>query len=89
LADWAARSPFEKVIETNDDLSFLLENDSLVRPVLCILESADRIGQDFCGESVRTSFNVDCLAQSIANCDSMLNCAVGFERSNRIELHIF
>ena len=72
VGGWGARSPFEKVIKTNDDLIFLLENDSLVRHSLCILEPADHVGQNFCGESVRASFNIACLAQSIADCDSIL-----------------
>ena len=69
---WGADPPFEKVINTNNDLLTLLENDNLVRHSLCILEPADHVGKNLCGEFVRASFNIACLAQYIADCDSIL-----------------
>ena len=69
---WGEQAPFEKVVRTNDDLQLLLENDHLLRHSLCILEPADHVGLNSCGESVRASLNVAYLAQSIADCDSIL-----------------
>ena len=69
---WGDQAPFEKVIRTNEDLRFLLENNDLLRHSLCILEPADHVGHNSCGETVRASLNVACLAQSIADCDSIL-----------------
>jgi len=69
---WSDQAPFEKVIRTNEDLRFLLENNDLLRHSLCILEPADHVGHNSCGETVRASLNVACLAQGIADCDSIL-----------------
>ena len=69
---WGNQAPFEKVIRTNEDLRFLLENNELLRHSLCILEPADHVGHNSCGEPVRASLNVACLAQGIADCDSIL-----------------
>ena len=69
---WGEQAPFEKVVRTNDDLQVLLENDHLLRHTLCIIEPADHVGLNSCGESVRASLNIAYLAQSIADCDSIL-----------------
>lgn len=69
---WGKQSPLEKVVKTNKDLRSLLENNDLLRHSLCILEPADHVGHNSCGETVRASLNVACLAQGIADCDSIL-----------------
>ena len=69
---WGEQAPFEKIVRTNHDLQLLIENDHLLRHTLCIIEPADHVGLNSCGESVRASLNVAYLAQSIADCDSIL-----------------
>lgn len=69
---WGEALPLEKVIRSNADLDHLLRQPQLYRNAICILEPADHVGSNHCGEDVRASLNVACLAQMIADCDSIL-----------------
>lgn len=69
---WGASPPLEKVIRSDADLELLLKHPHLFRHAICILEPANHVGNNHCGEAVRASLNVACLAQMIADCDSIL-----------------
>jgi GMP synthase-like glutamine amidotransferase len=71
-AGWGQSPPLEKVIRSNADLERLLEQPWLYRQAICILEPANHVGENARGEGVRASLNVACLAQGIADCDSIL-----------------
>jgi len=69
---WDEDSPFEKVIESNEDLRDLLTQPHLIKNSICIIEPADHVGANLAGEKVRASSNLACLCQYISDCDSIL-----------------
>lgn len=69
---WGGSAPLEKVVTSDEDLHGLLSCPKTLRQSLCILEPADHVGENSIGEGVRASLNVACLAQAIADCDSIL-----------------
>lgn len=69
---WGEAPPLEKVIRSDAELEHLLRQPQLFRHAICILEPADHVGSNHIGEAVRASLNVACLAQLIADCDSIL-----------------
>lgn len=69
---WGEAPPLDKVIRSDAELEQLLSQPQLFRQAICILEPADHVGHNHCGEAVRASLNVACLAQMIADCDSIL-----------------
>ncbi len=70
--EWGKKPPLEKVINSSEDWSFLLQNPQIFRRSLFIVEPWDYVGINALNETVRASTNIAFLAQKIADCDSIL-----------------
>ena len=70
--EWGEGVPLEKVIQSRDDLDFLMRHPVLVRNSISIIEPWQHVGNNPLGEPVRASLNVAYVAQKIADCDSIL-----------------
>ena len=62
----------EKVIESEADLDWLINNPSAYKNAVCIIEPASNVGQNYAREDVRASSNIAYLCRVIADCDSIL-----------------
>ena len=63
---------YKKIITKNDHLIEVINNPTLYKNSICILEPADHVGTNLLGEDVRASNNISFLTQYIADCDSIL-----------------
>ena len=70
-ASWG-NPPYEKVVETEDDLDWLINNPGAYKNAVCIIEPASNVGQNAAKEDVRASSNIAYLCRVIADCDSIL-----------------
>ena len=70
--DWGQGQPLEKVINSQEDFEFLMKHPRLFRNAIAIVEPWDHVGYNPLGEHVRASLNVAYIAQTIADCDSIL-----------------
>ena len=70
-ASWG-ETPYEKVVESEDDLDWLINNPSSYKNAVCIIEPASNVGQNNAKEDVRASSNIAYLCRVIADCDSVL-----------------
>ena len=70
-ASWG-EPPYEKVVESETDLDWLINNPSAYRNAVCIIEPASNVGQNNAKEDVRASSNIAYLCRVIADCDSVL-----------------
>jgi len=64
--------PYEKVVESEADLDWLINNPESYRNAVCIIEPASNVGKNLAKEDVRASSNIAYLCRSIADCDSIL-----------------
>jgi hypothetical protein len=64
--------PLEKVINSREDVEFLLKNPNLFRQSISIVEPWEHVGVNALGEEVRASKNVAYIAQKVADIDSVL-----------------
>ena len=69
---WDNGAPYERVIETNEDLKEIIQNPNIIKNSICIIEPADHVGKNLIGEDVRASSNIASLCQFISDCDSIL-----------------
>ena len=69
---WGEGKPLEKVVDSPEELDFLLRNPRLYRNAIAIIEPWHHVGHNPDGEEVRASVNVAYLAQKIADCDSIV-----------------
>ncbi|HEY9812193.1 MAG TPA: hypothetical protein V6D31_01460 [Candidatus Sericytochromatia bacterium] len=72
IFEWGHAQPLEKVINSQEDLEFLLKNPSLFRNSITIIEPWEHVGANALGEDVRASRNVAFIAQKVADIDSIL-----------------
>ena len=70
-ASWG-ETPYEKVVESEADLDWLINNPSAYKNAVCIIEPASNVGQNSAKEDVRASSNIAYLCRIIADCDSVL-----------------
>lgn len=70
-ATWG-QPPYEKVIESEADLDWLINHPSAYKNAVCIIEPASNVGQNYAREDVRASSNIAYLCRVIADCDSIL-----------------
>ncbi len=70
--EWGHAKPLEKVINSREDLEFLLKNPNLLRNCITIIEPWQHVGINTLGEEVRASNNVAYIAQKVADMDSVL-----------------
>lgn len=70
--EWGYAQPLEKVINSREDLEFLATHPQLFRNAITIIEPWNHVGLNALGEEVRASKNVAFMAQTIADCDSVL-----------------
>jgi len=70
--EWGKGLPLEKVINSQEDLDFLMKHPNLFRNAIAVIEPWEHVGCNPMGEDVRASLNVAYLAQKIADCDSLL-----------------
>ncbi|MCP2729936.1 hypothetical protein [Limnofasciculus baicalensis] len=70
--EWGEAPPLEKVINSREDLEFLLKHPSLFRQSITIIEPWENVGVNANGEEVRASKNVAFIAQKVADIDSVL-----------------
>jgi hypothetical protein len=70
-ATWG-QPPYEKVVESEADLDWLINNPSAYKNAVCIIEPASNVGQNNAKEDVRASSNIAYLCRVIADCDSIL-----------------
>lgn len=70
--EWGQGKPLEKVINSQEDLEFLMKHPQLFRNSLAIIEPWEHVGRNPLGEDVRASLNAAYIAQKIADCDSIL-----------------
>ena len=70
-ASWG-EPPYEKVVESEADLDWLINNPSSYKNAVCIIEPASNVGQNNAKEDVRASSNIAYLCRVIADCDSVL-----------------
>ncbi len=70
--EWGKGKPLEKVIDSQKDLEYLMQNPALFRNTISIIEPWEHVGNNSLGEKVRASLNVAYIAQKIADCDSIL-----------------
>jgi hypothetical protein len=71
--EWGDAAPLEKVINSQTDWEFLLQNPYLFRNSFLIVEPWEHVGtNNEYNETVRASKNVAFIAQKIADCDSIL-----------------
>ena len=69
---WDNGAPYERVIETNEDINEIIKNPNILKNSICIIEPADHVGKNMIGEDVRASSNIASLCQFISDCDSIL-----------------
>lgn len=72
IFEWGHAQPLEKVINSREDLEFLLRHPSLFRKAITIIEPWEHVGVNATGEEVRASRNVAYIAQKVADIDSIL-----------------
>jgi len=72
IFEWGHASPLEKVINSQEDLEFLLKHPNLYRKSITIIEPWEHVGLNALGEDVRASKNVAYIAQKVADMDSIL-----------------
>lgn len=70
--NWGEGIPLEKVINSQKDFEFLMKHPRLFRNAIAIVEPWEHVGYNPLGEHVRASLNVAYIAQTIADCDSIL-----------------
>lgn len=70
--EWGHAQPLEKVINSREDLEFLLKNPNLYRKSITIIEPWEHVGANPMGENVRASKNIAYIAQKAADIDSVL-----------------
>lgn len=69
---WGQGQPLEKVIDSPAAFDQLMLNPPLFRNAIAVIEPWHHVGHNPLGEQVRASLNVAYLAQTIADCDSLL-----------------
>jgi len=69
---WGEQAPFEKVIQTKEQVELLRKMPSLYRNSVCIIEPWENVGQNPEGEVVRASLNVAYIAQAVGDLDATL-----------------
>lgn len=72
IFEWGHALPLEKVINSQEDLEFLLKHPSWFRKSITIIEPWEHVGVNALGEEVRASKNVAYIAQKTADIDSIL-----------------
>jgi len=72
IFEWGYAQPLEKVINSQEDLEFLLKHPSLFRNSITIIEPWEHVGFNNIGEDVRASKNIAYIAQKLADIDSIL-----------------
>jgi hypothetical protein len=72
IFEWGHAKPLEKVINSREDVEFLLKNPNLLRNSITIIEPWQNVGINTLGEEVRASNNVAYIAQKVADMDSVL-----------------
>jgi hypothetical protein len=72
IFEWGHAPPLEKVIRSVEDLEFLTRHPNLIRNAITIIEPWEHVGYNELGEEVRASKNIAFVAQTIADCDSIL-----------------
>ncbi len=72
IFEWGHAKPLEKVLNSREDVEFLLKNPSLFRKSITIIEPWEHVGVNAIGEDVRASKNVAYIAQKVADMDSVL-----------------
>ena len=69
--EWGKGRPLEKVIYSEAEFKFLMQNPQLYRNAMAIIEPWHHVGRNPMGEEVRASLNVAYLAQRLADCDAI------------------
>jgi len=72
IFEWGHAQPLEKVINSREDVEFLLKHPNLLRNCITIIEPWEHVGVNTLGEEVRASKNVAYIAQKVADMDSVL-----------------
>lgn len=72
IFEWGHAQPLEKVINSREDVEFLLKHPNLLRNCITIIEPWEHVGVNTLGEDVRASKNVAYIAQKVADIDSVL-----------------
>lgn len=72
IFEWGHAQPLEKVINSREDVEFLLKHPNLLRNCITIIEPWEHVGINTLGEEVRASKNVAYIAQKVADMDSVL-----------------
>ncbi len=72
IFEWGHAQPLEKVINSREDVEFLLTNPNLLRNCITIIEPWQHVGFNNLGEDVRASKNIAYIAQKVADMDSVL-----------------
>ena len=72
IFEWGHAKPLEKVINSQEDLEFLLKHPTLFRNSITIIEPWEHVGVNSSGEEVRASKNIAYIAQKVADIDSVL-----------------
>lgn len=72
IFEWGHAQPLEKVINSQEDLEFLLKHPNLFRNSITIIEPWEHVGCNNIGEEVRASRNIAYIAQKLADIDSIL-----------------
>ncbi len=70
--EWGHAPPLEKVLQTRQDLDLLLSHPDLYQNAFTIIEPWENVGINDAGEPVRASKNIAFVAQTVADCDSIL-----------------
>lgn len=70
--NWGEGIPLEKVINSQKDFEFLMKHPRLFKNSIALVEPWEHVGYNPLGENVRASLNVAYIAQTIADCDSIL-----------------
>ena len=72
IFEWGHAQPLEKVINSRENVEFLLKHPNLFRNCITIIEPWEHVGINTLGEEVRASKNVAYIAQKVADMDSVL-----------------
>ncbi len=72
IFEWGHAKPLEKVINSQEDVEFLLKHPNLFRESITIIEPWEHVGFNHLGEDVRASKNVAYIAQKVADMDSSI-----------------
>jgi hypothetical protein len=72
IVEWEYTHPLEKVINSRNDLDFLITHPNFLRNSITIIEPWDHVGFNHLGESVRASKNIAYIAQKAAGINSIL-----------------